>query len=170
MLKRALSQERSVRFLEKGMAIGEVARRAGINASAIRYYEKAGLLAEPERANGRRRYGPEVLDLLAMIRVAQRAGFTIAETRTLTSQFSAEDPPSERWRALAREKLTEVEALMERAQAMRQLLERGLRCECLGVGDCALFEEERRSVAPSPTPQSRHRSSSRAGTRSQSSP
>ncbi len=146
------------------MAIGEVARRAGINASAIRYYEKSGLLAEPERVNGRRRYGPEVLDLLAMIRVAQRAGFTIAETWTLMSGFSAEDPPSERWRALAREKLTEVEALMERAQAMRHLLERGLRCECLGIGDCSLFEEERRSAALSPTPRSRHRSGPEAMT------
>jgi DNA-binding transcriptional MerR regulator len=56
-----------------------------------------------------------VLDLLAVIRVAQRAGFTIAETRTLMNGFSAEEPPSERWRILAREKLTEVEALIDRA-------------------------------------------------------
>lgn len=135
--------------MERGMAIGEVARRAGINASAIRYYERAGLLAEPERVNGRRRYGPEVLDLLAMIRVAQRAGFTIAETRTLMGGFSTE-PPSERWRVLAREKLTEVEALIDRGRAMKRLLERGLRCECLTIEDCALLEEEHWSAAPSP--------------------
>lgn len=132
--------------MEKRMAIGEVARRAGINASAIRYYEKSGLLAEPERVNRRRRYGPEVLDVLATVRVAQRAGFTIAETRTLMTGFSAEDPPSERWRVLAREKLTEVEALIDRAQAMKRLLKRGLRCECLSVEDCDLLEEEHRSV------------------------
>lgn len=135
--------------MEKRMAIGEVARRAGINASAIRYYEKVGLLVEPGRVNGRRRYGPEVLDVLAVIRVAQRAGFTIAETRTLMNGFSAEDPPSERWRALAREKLAEVEALMGRAEAMKRLLERGLRCECLSIQDCALLEEERRPAVPS---------------------
>ena len=133
----------------EGLAIGEVARRAGVNASAIRYYERAGLLAEPGRVNGRRRYGPEVLDLLAVIRVAQRAGFTIAETRTLMNGFSAEDPPSERWRVLAREKLAEVEALIDRARAMQRLLERGLRCECLSIEDCALLEEERRSAFPS---------------------
>ena len=137
--------------VERGMAIGEVARRAGINASAIRYYEKAGLLVEPARANGRRRYGPEVLDLLAMIRVAQRAGFTVAETRTLMDGFSAQDPPSERWRVLAREKLSEVEALIVRARAMKRLLERGLRCECLSIEDCALLEEERRLAVPSKT-------------------
>lgn len=134
------------------MVIGEVARRSGINASAIRYYEKAGLLAEPERVNGRRRYGPEVLDLLAAIRLAQRAGFTIAETRTLMRGFSAEEPPSERWRIFACEKLTEVEALIERARAMKRLLERGLRCECLTTEDCALLEEERWSAAPSLSP------------------
>ena len=137
----------------RGMAIGEVARRAGINASAIRYYEKAGLLTEPERVNGRRRYGPEVLDLLAAIRLAQRAGFTIAETRTLIGGFSTEELPSERWRVLAREKLTEVEALIDRAQAMKRLLERGLRCECLTIEDCALLEEERWSAAPSLSPE-----------------
>lgn len=138
-----------MKSVDKGLAIGEVARRAGVNASAIRYYERVGLLEEPGRVNGRRRYGPEVLDLLAMIRVAQRAGFTIAETRTLMDGFSAEDPPSERWRVLARKKLTEVEVLIDRARAMKRLLERGLRCECLSIEDCALLFEERRSAAPS---------------------
>lgn len=132
--------------MEKRMAIGEVAERAGINASAIRYYEKAGLLPKPERANGRRRYGPEVLELLAAIRVAQRAGFTIAETRTLIGGFSAEEPPSERWRVLAHGKPTEIEALIDRAQAMKRVLERGLRCECLDLENCDLLEEEHRSV------------------------
>lgn len=145
--------------VEKGMAIGEVARRAQINASAIRYYEKAGLLAEPKRVNGRRRYGPEVLDFLAVIRVAQRAGFTIAEARTLMNGFSAEEPPSERWRILAREKLIEVEALIDRAQAMKRLLERGLHCECLSREDCALLEEESRSAAPSLSARRRRSSS-----------
>jgi MerR family redox-sensitive transcriptional activator SoxR len=143
--------------VEEGIAIGEVARMAGINASAIRYYERAGLLAKPERVNGRRRYGPEVLDLLAAIRVAQRAGFTIAEIRTLMNGFSAEDSPSERWRSLARGKLADVEALIDQAQAMKRLLEHGLRCECLGIEDCALLEEGRQYAAPALSPRGRHR-------------
>ena len=142
MLKHALSQKERVRFVEKGMAIGEVARQAGINASAIRYYEKVGLLAEPERVNGRRRYGHEVLELLAAVRVAQQAGFTIAETRTLMYGFSAETPPSERWRELAAEKLPELEALIERTTAMKRLLERGLRCDCSSLEDCARVRAE----------------------------
>jgi MerR family redox-sensitive transcriptional activator SoxR len=124
------------------MAIGEVARRAGINASAIRYYENVGLLAKPGRVNGRRRYEPGVLELLAEVRVAQHAGFTISETRTLMHGFSAETPPSERWRRLAAEKLPQLEAQIERTFAMKRLLERGLRCHCLSLEDCALVHDE----------------------------
>jgi MerR family transcriptional regulator, redox-sensitive transcriptional activator SoxR len=124
------------------MTIGEVARRAGIRPSALRYYESVGVLPEPERENGRRRYGPEVLDMLAVARVAQQAGFRISEIRTLLHGFTAEIPPSERWRELAREKLPEVEALIRRAFGMKRLLEWGLRCDCLRIEDCAFVRGE----------------------------
>jgi MerR family redox-sensitive transcriptional activator SoxR len=125
------------------MSIGQVARRAGVKPSALRYYEGVGLLPPPERANGRRRYDGEVLrkvlDRLAVVRVAQHAGFTISEIRTLLDGFSEDTPPSVRWRVLAQDKLPEVEALVERALGMKSLLERGLRCECLRLEECALF-------------------------------
>jgi MerR family transcriptional regulator, redox-sensitive transcriptional activator SoxR len=128
------------------MSIGEVARRAGVRPSALRYYEGVGLLPLPERTNGRRRYDGEVLrevlDRLAVVRVAQQAGFTISEIRTLLNGYSEDTPPSERWRLLAEEKLPEVEALVERALGMKYLLERGLRCECLRLEDCALVSKE----------------------------
>ncbi len=60
------------------LMIGEVARRAGVRPSALRYYERAGLLPTPRRINGRRRYDPGVLQRLDAIRFAQRAGFTLA--------------------------------------------------------------------------------------------
>ena len=128
------------------MSIGEVARWAGVRPSALRYYEGVGLLPSPERTNGRRRYDGkvlrEVLDRLAVVGVAQQAGFTIAEIRTLLDGFSEDTPPSARWRALAREKLTEVDALIERALGMKDLLERGLRCECLRLEECSLVSDE----------------------------
>src|SRR5215204_5217121 len=112
------------------MSIGEVARRAGVRPSALRYYERVGgLLPPPERENGRRRYDGEVLrevlDRLAVVRVAQQAGFTISEIRTLLDGFAEDTLPSERWRLLAEEKLPEVEALVKRALGMKDLLERG---------------------------------------------
>jgi MerR family redox-sensitive transcriptional activator SoxR len=103
------------------MSIGEVARSVGVRPSALRYYESVGLLPAPERINGRRRYDGEVLrevlDRLAVVRLAQQAGFTISEIRTLLNGFSENTPPSERWRLLAEEKLPEVDVLIERAWA-----------------------------------------------------
>jgi MerR family redox-sensitive transcriptional activator SoxR len=126
----------------ESMSIGEVARRAGVRPSALRYYEGIGILP-PERTNGRRRYDGdvlrEVLDRLAVVRVAQQAGFTISEIRTLLDGFSEDMPPSERWRLLAEEKLPEVEELVERALGMKRLLEKGMRCKCLRLEDCALI-------------------------------
>ena len=130
----------------EAMSIGEVARKAGVSTSALRYYERIGLLPRARRENGRRRYDGEALrealDRLAVVRVAQQAGFTISEIRTLLDGFSEDTPPSERWRVLAQAKLPEVEALVERALSMKELLERGLRCECLSLEECALVGEE----------------------------
>jgi MerR family redox-sensitive transcriptional activator SoxR len=126
------------------MSIGEVARQAGVRPSALRYYEGIGLLPRPERENGRRRYEGEVLrevlDRLAVVRVAQQAGFTINEIGVLLDGFSEDTLPSERWRVLASEKLPEIEALVERALSMKQRLERGLRCECLRLEDCEIID------------------------------
>ena len=126
------------------MSIGEVAGRVGLRPSALRYYERVGVLPAPERENGRRRYDGEVLrevlDRLAVVRVAQQAGFTVSDVKTLLDGFSDDTPPSERWRVLAREKLVEVESLIERALGMKRLLERGLRCECLRLEDCDLID------------------------------
>lgn len=119
------------------LSIGEVARRAGIRTSAIRYYEGAGLLPGPRRRSGQRRYDPGILDRLALIQFAQQAGFTIGEIRTLFEGFGEGTPMSLRWQTLAWEKLAEVDALMDRAQRMRTLLDQALACGCLRVEDCA---------------------------------
>jgi len=119
------------------LSIGEVARRAGIAASALRYYESEGLVPPPERSSGRRVYETVVLARLALIALLQRAGFTVAEMRTFLTEFPAEAPPSERWQTLASRKLPEVEALIARATAMKEILERGLACECPTMEECA---------------------------------
>lgn len=119
------------------LSIGEVARRANINASAIRYYEGVGLLPEPERVGGKRRYDEAVLRTLAVIDAAKRAGFTIEEVRTLIHGFPAETGAAERWRALASDKLAEVDGLISRLRHMRELLEEALRCDCASLDECA---------------------------------
>jgi MerR family redox-sensitive transcriptional activator SoxR len=88
------------------------------------------------RANGRRVFDEAVFESLALIRLAQEAGFTVSEVRRLLSGFDRATPASARWRSLAERKLDEVNARIERAERMRELLERLLRCRCDTLGQC----------------------------------
>lgn len=125
------------------LTIGEVAQRAGIRASALRYYESVEVLPAPRRINGRRRYDSSVLDRLAVIQMAQRAGFTVAEIQALCNSFTAETPASARWEAFARQKLAEMDTLILRPQAMKRVLEGELlRCSCLTLDECARYLRE----------------------------
>ena len=117
--------------------IGEIAQRAGIRTSAIRYYESVGLLPVAERVSGQRRYGEDVLTCLTLVRMAQEAGFRIDEIRTLLGGFPDDTPPSVRWQDLARRKLPDIDALIARMQTVRQVLEESLRCDCLTLDACA---------------------------------
>ena len=119
-------------------SIGEVASKAGLRTSAIRYYERVGLLPPADRRNGRRRYDDSVLRRLAVIHLSQQAGFTIAESKTLLDGFELSTPPSRRWRKMAGRKLDEVEERIERAREMKRLLEVLLQCECPTLDDCAV--------------------------------
>jgi DNA-binding transcriptional MerR regulator len=76
-----------------GITIGEVARRTNVRAPAIRYYERVGLLPEPVRIHGRRRYEQEVIGHLVLIKGTKRAGFTLREIRVLLHGFPAEVAP-----------------------------------------------------------------------------
>lgn len=119
------------------LTIGEVARRAGIRTSALRYYESVGLLPEPRRVyGGHRRYDSSVFELLAILHMAQQAGFTIAEMHLLVAGFPSDTPASERWLSLAQKKLQEVEAVIAHAQQTKQLLEQLSQCSCLHLEDC----------------------------------
>ncbi len=124
-----------------GMTIGQVAARAGVRASAIRYYESVGVLPPARRVHGWRRYDDGAVRLLATLRFAQRAGFTVAEIRTLFHGFGAEVPPAARWHSLAERKMAELDALMADAARMRRALEQGMRCGCLHLEDCEVDAE-----------------------------
>ena len=122
------------------IAIGELSRRTGVAQSAIRYYEAEGLLSAPGRRGGKRAFDAEVVDQVAVIRMARELGFSLDDIRTLLRGFSPDTPPPERWRALARSKLPEVEATIGRAQAMKRLLEKGIRCDCVSMSDCVVHD------------------------------
>jgi DNA-binding transcriptional MerR regulator len=122
------------------LAIGEVAARAGMSASRIRYYETRGLLPEPERAAGKRRYTPEVLRRLAIIEATQRVGFALDEIRDLLG--SRDQPAHERLRQLALMKLPELDDLIDRATSVRRLLAICSECSCESLEVCRMFDED----------------------------
>jgi MerR family redox-sensitive transcriptional activator SoxR len=135
------------------LSIGQVARETGMRPSALRYYEKAGLLPAPPRQSRQRRYDENVVGRIELIRVARAAGFTIRETRVLLSGFSANVPPAERWRVLAARKLVEVNALIDQAQRMKSLLENSFHCRCPSLSDCERFlRDNRRALATRVSP------------------
>jgi MerR family transcriptional regulator, redox-sensitive transcriptional activator SoxR len=121
---------------DAGISIGEVGRRTGLRASALRYYERAGLIRVQRRNAGHRVYDPSVFESLALIQLAQDAGFTIREIKTLVDGFDRATPASSRWQSLAQRKLAEMVARIERATRMRDLLGRLLECECETLGQC----------------------------------
>jgi len=124
------------------MTIGEVAKRVSMQTSALRYYESVGLLPQPKRVNGRRRYDPDVFPQITIIQLAQRAGFTIAEIKMLKDGFQQDTPFSARWRSLAQGKLSELNNRILETKQMIVMLQNGLECGCLQLEDCVLVKED----------------------------
>ena len=124
------------------LTIGEVAGLAGKSPSAIRYYEQIGLLPEPERVNGRRRYDAGIVRTLAVIETGQRAGLALDEIKLLLSASPDDAAAIDRLREVANRKLPEIVALIERSELVRGWLECAARCECPNLDECPLFGDE----------------------------
>ena len=131
----------------QSMSIGTVAKRVGLRVSAIRYYESAGLIPPPRRASGKRVYDASVFESIALVQLAQDAGFTLAEARMLMSGFDRATPASMRWQTMARRKLVDVTQRIERAQRMKEILELLVQCECQTLGQCVKARTDALSAA-----------------------
>jgi DNA-binding transcriptional MerR regulator len=132
------------------LTIGELARRTGRRASAIRYYEQIGLLPEPVRLSGQRRYEQETVRSLAVIETAQRAGLTLDETRSLVEATPGDAAAIESLRNIAERKLPQLNETIHRATLVQRWLEAAARCECPTLDECSLFDTPQ---LPPPRPQ-----------------
>jgi MerR family transcriptional regulator, redox-sensitive transcriptional activator SoxR len=131
-----------------GLLIGEVARRSGLSTSALRYYERAGLLQPPARVSKRRVYEHTVLGRIRIILLAREAGFTVKETKTFVSGYPVGAAPAERWRTLAAKKLIELDAQMTRLARMKSILNDSFHCRCTRLEDCEKRMQPSRRIAP----------------------
>lgn len=118
------------------LTIGELARRAGVTTSALRYYEELGLLPAPARVSGQRRYPESAARTVGAILLYSDAGFTLAEQKAL---MDSRQCTSGEWPRLARRKLAELDEQIARAQAAREAISHGLRCPHEDITQCPNF-------------------------------
>ncbi|MFI6320213.1 MerR family transcriptional regulator [Nonomuraea sp. NPDC050556] len=114
-----------------GLSSGQLAEAAGVNAQTLRYYERRGLLPEPERTpGGHRVYAPQAVTVLRVIKAAQRLGFTLNEVAGL---LGARRSPG----TGLREKLAEVEAKIADLTLVAATLRQALAAGCDDLVACA---------------------------------
>jgi DNA-binding transcriptional MerR regulator len=118
------------------LTIGELAHRAGVTTSALRYYEELGLLPAPARISGQRRYPESAARVVGMILLYSDAGFTLAEQKALIAACTS--TPGDR-RQLMQRKLAELDEQIARAQAARDAIRHGLRCPHEDITQCPNF-------------------------------
>lgn len=119
---------------EKGLVpIGELARRTGVATSALRYYERLGLLSPAGRVGQRRHYPPSSAERVALIRLCQDAGFTLAEIGRLLDSWSRA------WGRLAERKIAELDARIADAQRAKKLVKHALECPHRDLFACPNF-------------------------------
>ncbi|WP_329020604.1 MerR family transcriptional regulator [Streptomyces sp. NBC_01601] len=120
------------------LGIGDLAQQVRIRPSALRYYESIGLLPPARRVGGRRVYPASTVRRVALIKMAQRARFTLAEIRQLLD--TAPDRGATRqWRALAERKLPELDQFVQETQALRNAVADCLACGCMNFDSCQLL-------------------------------
>lgn len=121
------------------LSIGELADKARVRASALRYWEQRGLLPGAHREGRRRMWPATAVRRVALIKMAQRAGFTLAE---ITQLVNSDTTPSatRHWRDMAARKLPEPDRHIAQTQALRQAVADCLECGCMTFDRCLLLD------------------------------
>ena len=121
---------------ERLLTIGELARRAGVATSALRYWEDLGLLPAPARISGQRRYPESAVALVGVILLLRDVGFSLAEQKAL---MASRGVALDEWRRLARRKQAELDEHIAKAQAAREAIDHALRCPHEDILQCPNF-------------------------------
>lgn len=122
------------------MPIGEVAKRTGVAASALRFYEAEGLIWSSRSPSGRRQYDPALLRRVSFVRVAQRVGLTLDEIKeALSSLPSNRTPTKADWARLSRSWRPRLEERIRALAELREQLTECIGCGCLSLRSCGLY-------------------------------
>jgi MerR family redox-sensitive transcriptional activator SoxR len=125
------------------VTIGEFARRAGVAASALRYYEQQGLISSERTAGGQRRYPRVMLRRVAFIRAAQTVGLSLAEVRTALAKLPDERTPNKAdWNKVSATWIRHVDERIAELEQLRATLNSCVGCGCLSLRTCRLYNPE----------------------------
>jgi MerR family transcriptional regulator, redox-sensitive transcriptional activator SoxR len=129
--------------MEQMLTIGEVAERSGLATSAIRFYERQGLIHAERTTSGQRRFRRDVLRRIAFIRIAQRVGLTLEEIVGALAVLPADRAPTKRdWERLTAGWQERIEQRIALLEALRGGLSTCIGCGCLSLRTCALANPE----------------------------
>ena len=124
----------------KRFTVGELAQRAGVATSALRFYETHGLISSERNSSGHRRYRADALRRVAFIRVAQRIGLSLDEiSRALASLPSQRTPTRDDWSELSSRWLPRIDERIAELELLRDRLDGCIGCGCLSLDTCALY-------------------------------
>jgi MerR family transcriptional regulator, redox-sensitive transcriptional activator SoxR len=130
------------------LTIGEVARRSGVAASALRFYEDRGLIASERAGSGHRRYRRPVLRRIAFIVFAQRVGLTLEEIATELGRLPADRAPTRRdWSRLTSTWTARIDERIAELERLRAGLTECIGCGCLSLDRCRLANPGDRAAA-----------------------
>lgn len=115
------------------VSIDKISRLSGMASSALRYYERCGLINEGPKIGGRRHYPLSILHRLSVIKVCQSVGFSLAEIAELLNGRPGQDGT---WRELARLRRQEIQDQIQRLSNLSDLLDSAMRCTCTQLPDC----------------------------------
>jgi MerR family redox-sensitive transcriptional activator SoxR len=146
----ALEVKRPVLFISLmpiSLTIGEVARRSGVAASALRFYEQRGLIRSERASSGHRRYGRPVLRRIAFIVFAQRIGLTLDEIARELARLPLEDVPSrEDWSSLSGTWASRIDERITELERLKAGLTQCIGCGCLSIDRCQLANPRDRAA------------------------
>jgi MerR family redox-sensitive transcriptional activator SoxR len=122
------------------VTIGELSQRSGVSQSALRFYERQGLIAAQRTDGNQRRYIPSTLRRVALIQAGKQAGIPLERIREALDTLPAHKAPTKRdWERLSRSWARELDARIEMLQAIRSRLTTCIGCGCLSLKTCGLL-------------------------------
>lgn len=125
------------------ITIGQLAHRAGVATSALRFYESEGLIHSRRTAGNQRRYARATLRRVAFIRSAQRVGLSLEEIRDALRTLPEQRTPTKAdWARLSRSWRPRLDDQIERLEQLRDSLDSCIGCGCLSLRTCALYNPE----------------------------